>query len=76
MARAYSDLDTDYQRMIDQTSAFVTWGLRHPEQVRWIPTRPVGQGGFSERLSFVFWTPLLGESLSRPLHWLRRLLGR
>jgi len=62
--------------MIDETSAFITWGLRHPDRVRWIPTRPIGEGGFSERLSFVFWAPVLGGSLSRPLNWLRRLLGR
>ena len=76
MARDYGNLDPDYQRMIDETSAFVTRGLRHPGQVRWSPTRPIGEGGFSERLSFVFWTPLLGESVSRPLNWLRRLIGR
>ena len=75
MARAYSNLDPDYQRMIDETSAFITRGLRHPDRVRWIPTRPIGQGGFSERLSFVFWTPFLGEATSRPLNWLRRLIG-
>lgn len=76
MVRAYSNLDEDLQRMIDQTSAFVTWGLKHPDKVRWIPTRPISEGGFSERLSFVFWMPLLGDSFRRPLSWLRRLLGR
>lgn len=74
--RPYGQFDEDRQRMIDETSAFITWGLRHPDRVRWIPTRPTDQGGFSERMSFVFWSPFLGQSLSRPLNWLRRLLGR
>lgn len=71
-----SHIDEHVQRMIDETSAFVTWGLRNPDKVRRIPRRPIGEGGFSDRFSWVFWTPVLGESLQRPLSWLRRLLGR
>jgi len=76
MGRAYLDYDEDRQRMIDEVSYFITWGLRNPDKVRAIPTRPVGSGAFSERLTFVFWTPILGESISRPISWLRSLLGR
>lgn len=76
MPSVYSTLDEDRQKMIDETSAFVTWGLRHPEAVRWIPRWPIDEGGFSPRLSFVFWSPLLGDSLQRPVTWLRQLFGR
>ncbi len=72
----YHDFDEDRQRMIDEASRFVTWGLRHPDKVRWIPKRPLGEGGFSERLMFVFWTPILGDSFRKPVSWLRKLLGR
>jgi len=76
LAMAYGNFDEDRQRMIDETSAFVAWGLRHPDQVRWIPTRPVGEGGFSARLSFVFWMPVFGESFRKPVSWLRSLFRR
>jgi hypothetical protein len=53
---SYSGFDEDRQRMIDETSAFVTWGLRHPGEVRWIPCQPVEKGfEFSPRLRAVFW---------------------
>jgi hypothetical protein len=63
MGTAYSGYDEDRQRMIDETSAFVTWGLRHPGEVRWIPCRPVEQGRtFSPRLKMAFW---LGQFVRR-----------
>jgi len=39
------------QRMIDETSAFITWALRHPEHVPRIPTRRVDWGGFAALLA-------------------------
>jgi len=41
--------------MIAETCAFIEWGLAHPEQVRWIPCKRVGDGGFSRRMQVVFW---------------------
>jgi hypothetical protein len=43
------------QRLLDETSRFIEWGLDHPDQVDWIPRHPVGLGGFSERVKTVFW---------------------
>jgi len=64
------------RRMAAETSAFIAWGLAHPDQVQWIPKRPIDTGGFSRQATFVFWTPVLGLSMQRPLTWLRRLLRR
>jgi hypothetical protein len=47
------------QRMLDDTSRFIEWGLAHPDQVEWIPRHRVGQGDFPERLKNVFWSLLL-----------------
>ena len=46
------------QRMLDETSHFIEWGLQHPEEVTWIPKHRVGTGHFSERLKNIFWTIL------------------
>ena len=76
MVRPYLSYDESQRRMVAETGAFITWGLRHPEQVRWIPTRPVDDGSFSWRMTFVFWTPVLGLSMQKPITWLARILGR
>ncbi|MFP4143986.1 MAG: hypothetical protein ACLFV3_02480 [Phycisphaeraceae bacterium] len=34
--------------MIDETSTFLTWALRHRRDVPRIPTRRVDEGGFAE----------------------------
>jgi len=46
------------QRMLDETSRFIEWGLKNPEKVQWIPKHPVGRGAFSERVKAAFWTIL------------------
>ncbi len=76
LVRPYFSHDESQRHMVAETSAFITWGLRHPEQVRWIPKRPIDDGAFSVRMTFVFWTPVLGLSMLKPITWLRRLLGR
>ena len=50
------------QRLLDETSRFIEWGLQHPEQVHWIPMHPVGKGAFSERLKTMFWGLVLRET--------------
>jgi hypothetical protein len=72
----YGSFDEDRRRMIAETGAFIAWGLRHPDQVRWIPTRPDGQGGFSYRLSLVFWAPVFADAVRKPASWLRSVLRR
>lgn len=76
MTSAYGGFDEDRQRMIAETSEFITWGLLHPDKIHWIPARPEGTGGFSRRLSLVFWTPVFTEHVRRQASWLRALLGR
>ena len=76
MVRPYLSHDESRRRMVAETSLFVTWGLLHPNQVRWILKRPIDDGPFSPRVTFVFWTPVLGLSMQQPITWLRRLLGR
>ena len=50
------------QRMLDDTSRFIEWGLANPEKVEWIPKHPVGLGGggqFNDRLKNIFWSLIL-----------------
>jgi hypothetical protein len=49
------------QRVLDETSRFIEWGLRHPEHVNWIPKHPVGAGHFSERVKAIFWGLVLSR---------------
>jgi hypothetical protein len=47
------------QRMLDETSRFIEWGLQNPDKVDWIPMGPVGHTSrFSERLRSTFWAVL------------------
>lgn len=39
-------LDGGRKRMVQETGAFLTWALKHPDQVPGIPKRPVNAGGF------------------------------
>jgi hypothetical protein len=50
------------QNLLDETSRFIEWGLQNPERIEWIPTHPVGRGGFPERLKNVFWALVIHNS--------------
>jgi hypothetical protein len=50
------------QSLLDDTARFIEWGLRHPENVEWIPQHPVGKGAFPERLKNIFWTLVLNNT--------------
>ena len=47
------------QRMLDDTSRFIEWGLANPDKVEWIPRHRVGSAAFPDRLKDVFWSLLL-----------------
>ncbi len=47
------------QRMLDDTSRFIEWGLQHPDQVEWIPRHRVGSATFPNRLKDAFWSIIL-----------------
>ena len=45
------------QRMIDETSRFIEYGLAHPELMEWIPAQKVSQTTrFSDRIKRAFWS--------------------
>jgi len=68
------DLDEHRRLMIDEVSAFITWGLAHPEKVRRIPRRRIGEGGFSRTMQTVFWHGVLGTVRIAPRDVVRRFL--
>lgn len=68
------NLDEDRRRMIAETSAFITWGLANPDQVRWIPRKRVGDGGFSATVQRVFWGGVFSAAQTAPADVIRRFL--
>ena len=71
---AMLDYEAHRSRMIAETSAFIEWGLAHPDQVRWIPTKRVSEGGFSDAMSRVFWAGVFGASALVPRDVVRRFI--
>ena len=67
----------EYRRkMLDETSRFIEWGLAHPEEVVWIPTKPASKGGYPRQIGEWFWTTVLSSRqdgvIARWKHWLLR----
>lgn len=63
--------------MLDETSRFITWGLRHPEDVIEIPTKPVEEGGFPQRVGRWFWGIVLSDRpTANIMRWRDRLRMR
>ena len=63
--------------MLEETSRFIEWGLRHPELVIEIPAKPVGDGGFPASVATWFWSTVLSTRPdSRIRRWRDRLLRR
>ena len=60
------------QKMLADTSRFIEWGLRHPEQVLWIPSKPVEQGSFPRAVADWFWSMALSDGDSRWAAWRAR----
>ncbi len=70
--------------MLDETSRFIEWGLKHPDLVIEIPAKPVGESGFPKGVGEWFWGIALSTStdakiqfwrdflLRRPMQFLRR----
>ncbi len=53
--------DELHQRILDETSAYLTECLRHPELAVRIPTVRAGRVRFPRSLSEAFWAPVLSE---------------
>ncbi|MFP4107197.1 MAG: hypothetical protein ACLFVU_14085 [Phycisphaerae bacterium] len=46
-------------RMIAETERFIEWGLRHPDEVIEIPSKPASQGDFPQQVGNWFWSVAL-----------------
>ena len=55
----YDLYDQTRQRMIDETSRFIEWGLRHPDLVVRIPAKPEDEGGWPAAVGKFFWNTVL-----------------
>ena len=44
------------KRMLDETSRFIEWGLKHPELVMEIPAKRADDRGFPRQVAEWFWT--------------------
>lgn len=72
------------KRMLDETSRFIEWGLKHPELVMEIPVKPASEGSFPAEVGTWFWGVALSSSqdswvqrwrrflVSKPREFLRR----
>jgi hypothetical protein len=64
MRRSHNRVETFEQwrqRMLDDTSRFIEWGLRNPDEVEWIPRHPVGTAAFPDRVKRLCWTLILSN---------------
>lgn len=64
------------QRMLAETERFIEWGLRRPEDVVWIPAKPIDRGGFPRKVADWFYdTVFRGDGEERLASWRERLRG-
>jgi len=62
------------RRLVAETERFIEWGLKHPEQVNWIPAKPMTDGGFPRKVaSWFYQTVLTGEADSQRMSWRKKL---
>ena len=65
------------RRMLAETEQFIEWGLRHPEQVDWIPIKPIGEGAFPRKVADWFYqTIFAGDGDEGAGFWRRKLRMR
>jgi hypothetical protein len=64
------------RRMLEETSRFIEWGLAHPDQVVWIPAKPVHSGGYPRQVADWFWATVLSEGRQGARRWREWLLCR
>ncbi len=78
MARTSEDHWQAYRRkMLRETEQFIEWGLRHPDEVNWIPSWPVGKSRVPSQVARWFYNTLLTSGDEGGLRGLwRRRLGR
>ena len=81
MRRAQSGADNlsweQYRKqMLDETSRFIEWGLRHPEEVIEIPVKPAEEGGFASGAGQWFWGVVLTDNVTDHIRRWRDILLR
>ena len=64
------------KRMLDETSRFIEWGLKHPDLVIEIPAKRVGEGGFPKGAGEWFWGVVLSASTDAKIQFWRDFLLR
>ncbi|MEW6200192.1 MAG: hypothetical protein AB1601_16190 [Planctomycetota bacterium] len=57
--RRFEDWDELRERLVAETSVYLTEALRHPELAVRIPMIPAGSGRFPPSLTRAFWDPVL-----------------
>lgn len=65
----YESWEQYHRRILEETSRFIEWGLRHPELVIEIPVKPAGEGGFPAKVGEWFWGIVLS---ARSDSWIQR----
>lgn len=63
-------------RLLRETSRFIEWGLRHPEMVIEIPSKPAGEDGFPARVAHWFWAVVLTDRTDSFIERWRGILRR
>lgn len=77
MNRLAESWDQHRKRMLDETSRFIEWGLKHPDLIIEIPAKPVGEGGFPRAMGAWFWGIVLSTNPdSKIQRWRDALLRR
>jgi len=64
------------KRMLDETSRFIEWGLKHPDLVIEIPAKPVGESGFPKGVGEWFWGIVLSTNTDSKIQFWRDMLLR
>ena len=73
----YESWEQYRRRMLEETSRFIEWGLRHPELIIEIPIKPADDGGFPASVGRWFWVTVLCDRPTAAIRrWRDRLLRR
>ncbi len=80
MSKTSGQYWSEYRKqMLAETSQFIEWGLRNPDEVTWIPAKPTDDGGFPSGVGDWYWSTVLsdrlGDAMGRWRDRLRRASG-